>query len=113
RTARGTGRLASGGIPSGGAQGFAQGREAGQLSAIQVKAGDRIELLVLPKQNYTHDTTVVELTIAAADGSASWDLTRDLIDDVHQGNPHADRLGHADVWHFCDMADSKRGQRPR
>src|SRR5262249_18721888 len=84
----------------------------GQLTAVQVKAGDRIELLVLPKQNYTHDTTVVELTIAAADGSETWDLTRDLLDDVHQGNPHADRLGHADVWHFYDMADSKRGQRP-
>jgi hypothetical protein len=112
RTAGGMRALASGDIPNGGAQGFAQGRGAGQLTAVHVKAGDRIELLVLPKQNYTCDTTVVELTIAAADGSARWDLARDLMDDVHQGNPHADRLGHADVWHFCDMADSKRGQRP-
>jgi hypothetical protein len=112
RTAGGTRELASGDIPNGGAQGFAQGKGASQLAAVQVKGGDRIELLVLPKQNHGFDTTVVELTITAADGSATWDLTRDLVDDVHQGNPHADRLGHADVWHFCDMADSKRGRRP-
>jgi hypothetical protein len=112
RTASGTRELASGDILNGGKQGFAQGKGAARLAAVEVKAGDLIELLVLPKQNHTCDTTVVELTITAADGSKSWDLTRDLLDDPHKGNPHPDRLGHAAVWHFYDMAESKRGARP-
>jgi hypothetical protein len=111
RTPTGTRELASGDIPNGGKQGVAQGKGAARLAAVEVRAGDLIELLVLPKENYTCDTTVVELTIAAADGSASWDLTRDLLDDPHKGNPHPDRLGHAAVWHFYDMADSQRGAR--
>src|SRR5262249_46217667 len=75
-----------------------------------------IELLVLPKDNYICDTTVVELVIAKPDGSAAWDLTRDIVDDLHQGgkgNPHSDRLGNKAVWHFYDMADSNRAKRPQ
>jgi hypothetical protein len=70
-----------------------------------------LQLLVLPKNGHTCDTTVVELVIAQWDGPAVWDLTCDVVGDLLQGNPHADRLGNRDVWHFCDMADSTRGGR--
>ncbi len=112
RTPGGARTLASGDIPNGGAQAFAQGKGAARLAAVEVNVGDRIELLVLPKRDYTCDTTVVELTVAAADGSAVWDLARDLVDAPLKANPRPDRLGHAEVWHFCDMGESRRGQQP-
>jgi cytochrome c553 len=104
--------LASGDIPNGGAQKLTDGKGAASLASVEVKAGDSIELLVLPKQNYGFDTTTVELVIATADGKAAWDIARDLTDDPHQGNPHRDRLGHDAVWHFYDMADSNRARQP-
>jgi hypothetical protein len=102
--------LASGDIPNGGAQAFADGKGAASLASVEVKAGESIELLVLPKANHICDTTTVELVITAADGEAVWDLTRDLLDDPLSGNPHRDRLGHDAVWHFYDMADNYRGR---
>jgi hypothetical protein len=102
--------LASGDFPNGGAQEMAKGNNADRLASVEVKTGDRIELLVLPKENYICDTTVVELVITATDGAASWDLTKDLLDDPHQGNPHDDRSGHKGVWHFMDMANSNRAK---
>ena len=68
----------------------------------------------MPKGDYTCDTTVVDLTIALADGSKTWNLAQDLVGDPladGKGNPHADRYGNAGVWHFLDMADSKRDKR--
>ncbi len=102
--------LASGEFSNGGAQRFDKGKGAEQLKSIAVQVGDRIELLVLPKKDYACDTTIVDLTIALADDSKSWNLARDLVDDPladGKGNPHADKHGNADVWHFLDMADSK------
>jgi Protein of unknown function (DUF1553)/Protein of unknown function (DUF1549)/Planctomycete cytochrome C len=103
--------LASGDFPNGGAQRFDQGKNADRLKSIDVRAGDRIELLVLPKENYACDTTVVDLVITSADGSKVWDVTRDVVEDPLQngkGNPHADRQGNEAVWHFLDMARSRR-----
>jgi cytochrome c553 len=115
RTAGGRRQLASGGFANGGAQKFADGKDARRLESITVKAGDMIELLVLPKANHTCDTTVVDLVIARPDGSLTWDLTRDVLDAPHQigkGNPHGDRFGNKAVWHFSDMADNFRGRVP-
>jgi hypothetical protein len=113
RTAGGRRELAGGDIANGGSQSFAAAKTAGRLNAVPIQEGDHIELLVLPKANHACDTTVVELVIARQDGSARWDLTRDLVADPLQGgkgNPHSDRLGHKDVWHFLDMADSPRAR---
>jgi hypothetical protein len=112
RTPGGARQLASGYIPNGGSQRFSQGEGADALTAVKVNVGDRIDLLVLPRENYSCDTTVVELIISAADGSTFWDLERDLRDDPLRSNPHPDRQGHADVWHFCDMGESRRGPQP-
>jgi hypothetical protein len=98
--------LASGDIPNGGAAAFGQAA-LGRLAAVEVNAGDRIELVVLPKANHTCDTTLVELTVTPSGGGPAWDLTRDLLDDPAQGNPHRDGQGHAGVWHLLDAADGK------
>ena len=45
--------LASGDFPNGGAQEFAQGKGADRLASIPVRAGDEIQLLVLPKETTT------------------------------------------------------------
>jgi hypothetical protein len=98
--------LASGDIANGGAQKLGEGKVAVPLGSVEVKSGDRLELLVLPKENHYYDTTIVELTITKTDGSVVWDVTHDVIADFHKGNPHPDSLGHADVWSFEDMAGS-------
>ena len=115
RRASGLTELAAGDFPNGGRQRFDQGRGAVRLKQVQIEAGDRIELLVLPKATHVCDTTVVELRIALADGAKVWDLSRDVLADMGRGgksNPHADCFGNAGVWHFLDMADSRRANRP-
>ena len=115
RGAGGRRELASGDFANGGAQKFDQGKGAAALAMMEVEPGDGVDLLVLPKANHFCDTTVVDLTITLADGSKAWNLAGDVAGDLLQdgkGNPHADRFGDAAVWHFWDMADSRRGQRP-
>ena len=96
--------LAAGSFPNGGNQALA----GTTLNAIEVKRDDLIQLLVLPNAEYTCDTTHVEMTVAQIDGSATWDVAGDLLNDPLQANPHADRLGHPGVWSFEDMADRSR-----
>ncbi len=112
RKGQGRRELASGDLPNNGAQALAQGQSGDNLAAVAVEPGDRIELVVLPKNGHTCDTTRVDLVISSWDGSASWDLTRDVLDDLHAGNPHADRLGNAGVWRFADMDRVSRGSLP-
>lgn len=100
--------LASGEIPNNGAQVF----DAAKLNNIAVKANELIYLAVLPKGEYTCDTTAIEWTIESADGKSSWRIPGDIVTDPLQGNPHADALGRSDVWRFCDMANFKRAPRP-
>jgi hypothetical protein len=97
--------LARGDLPNGGAQRLDQGEGADQLSAVEVRPGDVIRLVVLPKMGHACDTTRVELKITPADGPTSWDLASDLVPDPLQGgkgNPHADAQGHAAVWRFTE-----------
>ena len=61
--------LAAGEFPNGGAQDFAQGHAAKNLLLVSVHPGERIELAVLPKENYGFDTTVVDLTISEVGNS--------------------------------------------
>ena len=125
--------LASGAFPDGGTQDFANGKNAGALTSVSVRAGERIELVVLPKANYNNDTTTVELTIVAQSGQGSdtprspsasavqiadappsanvWNLTRDLTDAVSKGNPGnpwPDGYGHPAVWTCEDTGDDPR-----
>ena len=112
RTAAGSVEMVSGEIPNGGAQNFDQAKDAAKLSSVSVQAGDMLYLIVLPKGEYTCDSTTVDFVIAKDDGSATWNLTADLVAEPLQGNPHADHFGNADVWHFADMAEIKRTRSP-
>ncbi len=84
------------------------GSQAVPEKALDVRAGDLVQLAVLPKREYTCDTTMVELEIEERDGARrAWNLARDVVPDFLEdgrGNPHADSHGNEDVWCFIDLA---------
>ena len=101
--------LATGDIPNGGEQAFSAGKNADRLSRIAVRQGEELQLVVLPKADYVCDTTLVQLRIAAADGSKLWDVSKDLTVDPLAGNPHPDGYGNAAVWRFADAGENSPG----
>ncbi len=109
--------LASGAFPNGGAQVFNDGKGAGSLASLEVQAGDMVEVVVLPKAEYSCDTTLVDLNIVEQGGAKrTWNLAKDMLPVVQEGRPpYADHLGNQSVWYFYDMngqaapADSTAG----
>jgi len=74
--------------------------------AAAVGPGDIIRLAIAPKAAHTCDTTTIELAIATADGSTTWDLSRDMLDAQAKGigaNPLPDATGRADAWRFVEV----------
>lgn len=71
-------------------------------AGIAIQAGDALVLLVGPRDgNHSCDLTKVDLTVVDAnDPERMWDLGADVSPDIMAGNPHADRLGNPNVWHF-------------
>src|SRR5262249_3020555 len=103
--------LSSGTCPNGTVK-LEEGRTPDRLAAIAVEPGDEILLQIRLRQGDAHyDITQVELAIAALDGTATWDLSREMLENFLDGNPHSDSLGNAAVWHFEDMAGSHRLER--
>ena len=87
------------------ATGVAQGGTAvkvGPLEGVHVQTGDLVSLLIGPRDgNHSCDLTAIDLKLSTIGGEAkTWDLAEDVSSDIHAGNPHADRLGNAGVWHF-------------
>ena len=79
--------------------------EIGPLAAVAVQPGDLISLLIGPRDaNHGCDLTDLELTLTSAADSRAWSLSGDVASDVLAGNPHADRLGNKDLWHFYTEA---------
>ncbi len=73
----------------------------GPIESLAVRSGDLVSLLIGPRDgNHSCDLTDVELTLTNLADQKSWSLTGDVSNDVLAGNPHADRHGNADVWHF-------------
>jgi hypothetical protein len=108
RTASGAQAIATGEMAAGGEEYF-RSEQGGQIT-LNVKRGDRVQLLITPQENADHDGTLVLFRIADARGQ-KWDLTGDIVEDVlmnGKGNPHPDAQGNADVWHFEELADSHR-----
>jgi cytochrome c553 len=98
--------VAKGEIASGGSQKFEE-------LSLELKKGDSIEVLILPKETHFCDSTTVDFNLEAADGKV-WNLARDIVADLHQngkGNPHSDSFGNPGVWSFGDMAGTARGQK--
>jgi hypothetical protein len=106
--------LAHGAIGAGGAEPIPDQANAKQLADVTVESGDMVSLVVGPKDgNHSCDTTVIELTIAQAGGQGRvWSLAKDVIDNIHAGNPHADSLGNADVWRFYSLDTPQPTLRP-
>jgi hypothetical protein len=106
--------LRRGGVRRQLAAGVADGPNAvkfGPLENIAVRPGDVIALSVGARDgSHVCDLTAVDLTLT--DGTATWDLGREVSPDLLAGNPHADAAGHADVWHFFSEPDNGAGGAP-
>lgn len=76
--------------------------KVGPIDALAVLPGDFVSLVVGPRDgDHACDLTAVDLVLVdAADAKRTWNLAADVSPDILAGNPHADRLGNADVWHF-------------
>jgi hypothetical protein len=77
----------------------------------KVDKGD-IVLLVVDARDGSHvcDMTEIAFTIVETDqGGRKWDLSKDVADTILDGNPHADSLGHKDVWSFVRGASIAGG----
>lgn len=74
----------------------------GPFEGVVVRPGDLVSLLVGPRDgNHSCDLTDVELNITSpGENGREWSLTQDVSPDILAGNPHADRFGTPDVWHF-------------
>jgi hypothetical protein len=87
------------------ASGTAQGGNAGvfgPLESVLVRPGDLVSLVIGPRNgDHSCDLTDLELSLkSTGTDPKEWSLTRDVSPDVLAGNPHADRYGTPDVWHF-------------
>src|SRR5438874_7403358 len=97
------------------AAGIAQGSKSVPfaIEKLAVRKGDLVSLLIDPRDgNHACDLTDLELVLQStgAEGRA-WSLTRDVSGDVLAGNPHADRFGNKEVWHFyTEPVAGKAGQ---
>ncbi len=68
---------------------------------LSVRKGELISFILGPGGNYYCDLTEMNLKISELAGEKrTWDLAGDVADDLLAANPHADRHGHAQVWHF-------------
>ncbi len=77
----------------------ARGEKFGPLSAIAVQPGDVIALVINPRDaHHSCDLTAIELTIK--DEQHTWNLADDVSSNILASNPHPDRLGNKQVWHF-------------
>jgi hypothetical protein len=89
------------------ASGTAQGAASatfGPFSNLAVQSGDVVTIAVGPRDgNHACDLTAIECKIS--DGTREWDLARDVSSDILAGNPHPDRFGNANIWHFHSEPD--------
>ncbi len=86
--------LSSGTVENGGVEPIAS-------AEIAVRSGDLLALIVNRRGDHSCDSTAIKLLITEVGGqSRTWDLAKDVVDNPHLGNPHADSLGNAGVWSF-------------
>lgn len=104
KRANGVSEIASGTIPNGGMQPFSDGKNATNLKALKINAGETLSLIIGPKAEYSCDTTIIELELVDSnDPKHSWSLTKDLTTRAGDGkNPYPDAFGHEDVWRIYD-----------
>ena len=90
------------------AAGTAQGAKEvkfGPFQNLAVQPGDVMSLVIGPRDgNHSCDLTAVDLNLT--DNSRTWNLAKDVSPNILAGNPHADSLGNAGVWHFYSEPDT-------
>ncbi len=98
---------------AGGALDITAEASTGPLDNISVRPGDLVSLLVGPRDgSHGCDLTAIDLKLTeSGDQGHVWNLAEDISSDVLAGNPHADRLGNLNVWHFYTEVD-KEGSGP-
>ncbi|MGZ5544725.1 MAG: DUF1549 domain-containing protein, partial [Limisphaerales bacterium] len=72
-----------------------------ELTDIAIDTGELLELQILPKGEYSCDTTLIQFEIS--DGNHTWKLQSDVLNDF-ASNPHADAYGNSSVWYFYDLS---------
>ncbi|HLX60333.1 MAG TPA: DUF1592 domain-containing protein [Planctomycetota bacterium] len=74
---------------------------------ISVQPGDLISVRVGPRNSdHACGLTAVNLVITSSgEGGRVWNLAADVSPDILAGNPHADRFGNKEVWHFYTEPD--------
>ena len=97
------------------AQGEFDNGKRGQFRPEQeytVKRGDLLKLVVNARnRNHGYDTTEVALIITEQGGKKrEWDLSKEVVDRVHESNPLADLFGNPEVWHFCSSSNEQTAQ---
>jgi hypothetical protein len=87
-----------------GTNNWGQRSSIGPVGPVELRRGDAVCLLVgAREQDPACDLIGLDLTIRV--GEQEWDLAKDVSSDILAANPHADRYGHANVWHFAAEAD--------
>jgi hypothetical protein len=99
------GEIGSGTIANGGMQTLAEGTGGSKLGSIDVVAGEQLQLAILPKVEYSCDTTRIELEIAEVGGGRVWNLEKDATVPGHATNPLPDQYDNATTWTFHDLAN--------
>ncbi len=78
------------------------------IENLALKPGDVVSLSIGPRDgNHSCDLTAIDLSIVSA--TNTWNLAADVSPNLLAGNPHPDRLGNADVWHFYSEPDQGTG----
>ena len=86
---------------------FNGGKSDVKAAGIELSPGDALRLVVLPKAEYSCDTTTIRFRIIPDGDRPAWDLTADVVPDLllgDKGNPHPDRSGQPGVWRFVKLA---------
>jgi hypothetical protein len=90
------------------AAGVAQGPKLvklGPFDNVVLRPGDVVAVVIGARDgNHACDLTAVDLNLT--DGTHHWNVADDVSPDILAGNPHADSVGNADVWHFYSEPDS-------
>jgi hypothetical protein len=96
------------------ASGTSQGSKEvkfGPFENLAVQPGDVMSVVIGPRDgNHSCDLTAVDLNLT--DGTRTWNLAKDVSPNILAGNPHADSLGNAGVWHFYSEPDKAGGAEP-
>ena len=81
-------------------------------AAVALQKGDLIKFVVNARAgSHVCDTTQVSFTLTEQGGEQrAWNVGKELVDRIHDGNPLADSFGHPAVWHFCSSANAKPAQ---